>query len=339
MNPTTIPDIREIEFASTGCPLCGNCDSQPFHSGHDLLHGTRGEFHLVRCIFCDHVFLNPRPTTESIGRCYPTEYAPHHLGIGEPVSQPSSIKSKLRSIPGLQRFIHWLTDSHSEFIPPVESTPKRALELGCADGRFLLRLKELDWDATGVELSDEAAAVARSRGFDVQSGTLESANFGDSQFDAAFAWMVVEHLHDPVSTLSEIHRVLAPSGWFVFSVPNLGCWEPRVFRRYWHAYDLPRHLQHFTKTTLRNLLAETGFELVRMIHHRTAYNITGSLGLMFRHSFPKWLGQRLLKFTDNPSIAGIIVLNPLARLLALFHQSGMLTIVARKQAGGGRKES
>lgn len=331
MNPTTTADTPEIEFESVGCPLCGNGDLQRFRSGQDLLHRTKGEFQLVRCKACRHVFLNPRPTRESIRHVYPSEYAPYHLAAGEAAPRSNSIKTKLRTIPGLQRCVHWLTDSRAEFIPAVESSPKRALEVGCADGGFLQRLQELGWDGQGVEISVAAAAAARGRGMNVESGTLEAAGFADSRFDAAFAWMVVEHLHDPVATLNEIRRVLVPSGWFVFSVPNLACWEPRVFRKYWHAYDLPRHLQHFTKATLRKLLAETGFELVHIFHHRTAYNVTGSLGLLFRETFPKWLGRRLLKFTDNPSIAGILLLNPLARLMALFRQSGMLTVVARKR--------
>ena len=149
-------------------------------------------------------------------------------------------------------------------------------------------------------------------------------------FRCGFAWMVIEHLHDPQATLREIRRIAKESAWLVFSVPNVGCWEPLIFRRYWYSLQLPTHLHQFTPHTLRQLLHQNGFELVRVIHQRNVLSIVGSLGIWLREQFP-WirLGPKLVRFADDVSLWGRLALAPLAILLAWLHQGGRLTVVAR----------
>ena len=320
-----------VETETTACPLCGDRHFTPFQNGRDLRYGLPGVFHIVCCSNCRHRYLNPRPTVEGIRNYYPPDYAPHHLDtIADQDADlgAAGLKRFLRSVPGLRWAVRWLAESNAEFIPCMPASPKRALELGCSDGRFLQNLVAANWEVEGVEISAAAAAKPREQGLSVHVGTLESAKFADDTFDAVFAWMVIEHLHDPVGTLQEIRRILKSSGWLVFSVPNNASWEPRVFRQYWHAYDLPRHLQHFTTDSILRLLQTTGFENPQIIHQRNAFNITGSLGLLLQHKLPR-LGKRLLDFTDNPSIGWILMLTPLAKLLAWIRQAGMLTVIGR----------
>ena len=155
--------------------------------------------------------------------------------------------------------------------------------------------------------------------------------FAASSFDAVFAWMVVEHLHDPVATLRFARELLKPGGILSFSVPNFGCWERRAFGRFWYALQLPTHLQQFTSDSLRRLLEISGIELVELIHQRNVNNLVGSVGLWLRTKFPRWsLGERLIRWIDNPSALGLCLLAPLARVLAVMRQAGRLTVVARR---------
>jgi SAM-dependent methyltransferase len=322
--------LASAGLETTVCPLCGQDRPKLRLIGRDLLYGQPGEFQLVRCGGCGHGYLNPRPTRDAIGACYPPEYAPFRLEQETAVAGAAGrVKSGLRRIPGLRRLVARFVESRAEFIPPVP--PARALEIGCGDGSFLEKLRSAGWDAQAVEPSPIAANAARARGFDVHAGTLESAGFGDGQFDAVFAWMVVEHLHDPVSTLEEARRILKPGGWLCLCVPNFGCWEPRVFGRYWYALQLPTHLQHFTPATLRRLLDAAGFDAERIVHQRNLNNVVGSVGLWLRDKFPdRGLGNRLIRFTDNPSTPGVLLLALPAKVLAWLRQGGRLTAVARR---------
>jgi SAM-dependent methyltransferase len=322
--------------------LCGATQSTPVITARDLLHGLPGEFQVVRCRGCTHCYVNPRPTPDAIGMYYPADYGPYHADESGPnvssssvePGQPWYLSRPVRAVPGLRRCYYWLTRSYSTWIPPHPSTRARALELGCSDGRFLEELRGAGWDAVGVELSAEPAQRARQRGFTVHQGMLEPGMFPAGGFDACFAWMVVEHLHDPLATLREMRRLLADDGWLVFSVPNYGCWESRVFGRYWLALDVPRHLQHFRPATVRQLLRASGFRVERIIHQRNMLNLLGSAALWLRVVRPQSsLGPALIQFANHPRMWPQIALAPLAKLLAALRQGGRLTVIARPAPG------
>jgi SAM-dependent methyltransferase len=333
-----------VPFETVSCPLCHADQPSPFLTASDYLWNMPGKFQIVRCSGCRHVYLNPRPTMESIGYYYPEHYTPYHLdgepeqpeaateAEGPPLSgQPWYLSRFVRGIPGLRAMYYWLLRNDGEFIPVVDAEKPHGLEVGCAGGGFLNRLRKCGWEVQGVELSEAPALLAREQGLRVHVGTLETAEFPDETFDAVFAWMVVEHLHDPQETLREIRRILKPGGWFAFSVPNLGCWEPKVFGKYWYCVQAPTHLHHFTPRTIRRLLGETGFVTERIIHQRNLLNLPGSLGIWLKQRCPGWsLGRRLIEFTNHPGLCGELAMSPLAKLLATLRQGGRLTVVAQR---------
>lgn len=351
---------NSVSWETTACPLCGENRSTPIRLASDLLYRVPGEFSLVRCDACRHRFLNPRPTRECIGEFYPADYGPFR-GPSSAECRVQSAKCKVtdgqrarsacdpHSWQWLRRLVLWWIDSQAAPIPKLESSsfkaqisklksPPRALELGCSHGAFLQQLRGLGWECVGIEPAAEVASRAAERGFDVRVGSLESSVSADTQtfapnsFDAVFAWMVIEHLHDPIATLRVVRELLKPDGMLSLSVPNFGCWEQRAFGRFWYALQLPTHLQHFTVASLRRLLEISGFELVELIHQRNVNNLVGSTGLWLRTKFPRWsLGERLIRWTDNPSALGLCLMAPVARLLAMLRQSGRLTVVARRK--------
>lgn len=246
-----------------------------------------------------------------------------------------------RSWKWLKRLVLWWINSKAAPLPKLdERGTMRALELGCSHGSYLEQLRTAGWCCVGIEPAAQVAARAAANGFDVRVGSLEEAvqqegdqrsTFSPMSFDAVIAWMVVEHLHDPVATLKTVRDLLTPGGQMLISVPNFGCWERPFFGRYWYALQLPTHLQHFNPTTLCRLLEACGFELVELVHQRNVNNLVGSVGLWLRAMFPHWsLGTRLIRWTDNPSALGLCLLTPLARGLALIRQAGRLTVIARR---------
>ncbi len=344
---------KAVLWESTACPLCGDARSRPIFVSGDLLYGCPGEFTLARCDGCGHVFLNPRPTRACIGQFYPSDYGPFR-GTASEFQSPTGVESRARrstfdprSWRWLRRLVLWWIESHAAPIPKLEISnlksqiSKRALELGCAHGAFLDQLRQRGWECVGVEPAGDVAGRARAKGLDVRVGSLEEvvtadqATFASASFDAVFAWMVIEHLHDPVATLRLARKLLKPGGWLLFSVPNFGCWERRVFGRFWYALQLPTHLQQFAPATVRRLLESSGYELVELIHQRNVNNLVGSAGLWLRAKFPRCsLGERLIRWTDNPSALGLCCLAPLAKSLAAIRQCGRLTVVARRSVIG-----
>lgn len=334
--PVSLP---AIEWESVPCPLCGGTDSTfELHAG-DLYCGFPGEFTFVRCQACGHVFLNPRPTPATIGLCYPADYLQHQPQTAAAASaatgRPWYARPPFRFIPGLRAFGRFVFDEGQHLIPapPPQGTARpRALELGCAIGSFLRQLQQQGWEVEGLEPAEPAAARARAERLRVRTGLVENAEFAPATFDAIFAWMVVEHLHDPAGTLRKVWAALKPGGAFCFSVPNAGAWERHVFGRSWMGYDPPRHLQQFSPRTIRRLLTASGFNRIAIHHQRNIRYIFGSLaaGQLARRPHSRW-GQTLAAWyrSDPPRWFHLLAF-PLAWGLSLIGQGGRLTIVARK---------
>ena len=237
----------------------------------------------------------------------------------------------MKQVPGLRGAYYWLMREDAELVPPESAPDRRALEIGCASGRFLERLRSEGWQVEGIEPSDAAAARARSRGLDVRTGTLDSTDLSEETFDAVFAWMVLEHVPDPRRTLEVVHRALKGGGWLTLSVPNAGCWEPWVFGRYWYAYDLPRHLHHFSPRRLRQLLHETGFVVERVIHQANLLNVVASCGIVAQELGSSRGAKWLIEYPDAPGMWGRLIMAPLAKLFAWTRQGGRITVLARKR--------
>lgn len=346
-------DEPPAQLATTPCPLCASADWTVVLHAPSALGRAAGWYQVVRCNACGHRFTNPRPGPDDIGLFYPRDYAPHRAddasAASPPVQEPAVggarassdsgdkatpwyLARTVRAIPGVRRLYYWLRSDRVYFIPELPRPGARALEVGCAHGGFLARLEALGWRAEGVEPAAAAAKLARARGFTVHVGTLDSAGLESGDYDAAFAWMVVEHLHDPLATLGELHRLLAQGGWLALSVPDFDCWERRVFGRYWYALDLPIHLQHFSAAAIGGALDRSGFDVVRVCHQAHLLTLIGSLGLWLRRWSPtRRMGDWLVGYCANPRLWGQVLLAPPAKCLAALGQTGYLTILARKR--------
>ncbi|MCI2424435.1 class I SAM-dependent methyltransferase [Candidatus Acetothermia bacterium] len=149
----------------------------------------------------------------------------------------------------------WLNGSH----------PGKLLDVGCGNGRFLVRMQELGWEVTGVEPDGEAAKVALERfGLSVHEGALEEVAFPDDTFDAITMSHVVEHLPDPISTISECRRILKKGGRLVVTVPNIESLSYRIYREAWRGLEVPRHLFLFSSPTLRACVERSGLQLLEL---------------------------------------------------------------------------
>lgn len=347
-SPLTVPAPPELE--RTPCPLCGSDQSRVKVRLQDDACGIPGVFTVESCLACRHLFLNPRPTAATLHRCYPEGYGPHQ---SPPPARPDLLPSEsadaavlrppepwylkylpLRKIPGLKSLYYWLTEDQSQPLPvlPTSISEKErpvALELGCSTGGYLARLAQAGWDVTGVEPSIEASEKARQAGFLVHTGILDDAPLEPNSFHCVAAWMVVEHVIDPVATLQHMFQLLKPGGQLLISIPNVGCWEPTVFGTSWYVWEAPRHLNHFSPRRIREVLQNAGFVRIRIVHQKNVLNIIGSLGLVLRRfKWTRTLGQLIFSYPDSPRMWIQLALSPFAVLLSFLRQGGRLTVLA-----------
>ena len=315
---------NEVCLETVQCPMGCKISDKLLFSGKDRIHGLPGQFNVVQCNTCGLIRTNPRPTPETIGFYYPDHYGPY---LGTYIKDEVGPKSKV------SRKVDALLKKHIVFNATVipNLPPGRLLEIGCASGSFLYKMKKRDWIVQGIELSSSASQNARNHGISVFNGSVECAPEPDHPYDLIVGWMVLEHLHDPAKALNLLNKWSKPDGWLVLSVPNADSMEFNLFRQRWYALHLPAHLFHFTQNTLKELLARCGWETVRVFHQRSINNLIASCGywMQDRKIFPG-IAHWMAGFPEKPAYLHALAY-PISLALSAIGQTGRLTLWARKK--------
>lgn len=313
--------FEEVLFENHPCPFDCPANDEPILVGRDRLHNLPGDFQVVKCRACGLLRTDPRPTLETIGFYYPQDYSPYQTTRVDPAELARS------SPPLWKRIARQVIELNIVRIPPLP--PGKLLEIGCASGTFLHRMANEGWQVKGIEFSETAAARARSLGYPVYTGSLESAPDDGQSYHLIVGWMVLEHLHNPIKALRKLRRWARPDGWLALSVPNAAALEFSLFKSKWYALHLPNHLYHYTPQTLAKVLERGGWQLDSIFYQRDVDNVVASLGYLLADSklFP-WLAQRLSSF---PAERGrkYVALLPLSYFLSLIRQTGRMTVWAR----------
>ncbi len=257
------PDGVKVE--DRPCPNGCAAQDEFVVEGWDRLHAIPGCFKVLRCMHCGLMRTNPRPTRETIGTYYPADYRPHQ---GAPANAGGNRT-------GLRRWVERSLGFETRSIPPMAAG--HLLEIGCSTGVFMEQMRQKGWSAEGIEFSEPAATQARARGFPVQTATVETVTCPSRPVDLIAAWMVLEHLHDPVGALNKMRTWIRSDGYLIASIPDAGSMEFRLFGKYWFALQLPTHLYHFTPKSIATLLHTGGWELKRTIWQPNCNNLLWSL--------------------------------------------------------------
>jgi SAM-dependent methyltransferase len=261
MNTSSLPEIPKLHHAENGehqattnnciseaCPVCGNTRGQVWLRAPDRFHGRHEMYLLVRCPACRIVWLSGPPTPVEMGRHYTDAY--HKL-----------ISASGENSPGRWRDRKATLDLYKQ--------SGSLLDLGCSSGAFLHSLPRDSWKLCGVEMSADSARTAEAKsGAQVFVGNILDAPFPTESFDVITCFDVLEHLYEPRQIMAKVAGWLKPGGIFYVLVPNVDSAEARVFGSYWHGLELPRHLFHYSPTSLKFLAESAGLREVSVVTHR-----------------------------------------------------------------------
>lgn len=236
----------------TNCPVCSGDKIKPFIKclDHTVTHQ---EFSIEQCETCGFLFTNPRPDSTEIGQFY------------ESSAYISHTNSKQGIFNRVYQFIR--KKAIQDKISLIKNTLGKQeginlLDIGCGTGEFLNGCKKAGWTVKGIEPSDSA----RNQGianYGLAIGEEKDLESDSSSYDAITLWHVLEHVHPLNKRIEQIHRLLNHNGILVIAVPNSSSYDQSIFKENWAAWDVPRHLYHFTPTTIKNLLGRHGFEHIR----------------------------------------------------------------------------
>lgn len=242
-------------------------------------HYATGEmFHLCHCAECGFLFTQDFPSETEIGRYYETPDYISHSDTKKGIVNHTYHYVRRYMLKRKARLV--VSEAHRK--------EGRLLDIGTGTGYFPATMKASGWQVQALEKSASARDFARAHfNLEVKPETALS-DYAPESFDVITLWHVMEHLEHLNETWEKLHSLLADKGVLVVAVPNCSSYDAHKYGAYWAAYDVPRHLWHFTPDTMQKLGAKHGFILSarhpmpfdafyismlteRYMHHRGAF--------------------------------------------------------------------
>ncbi len=234
------------------CPVCDSIQLSPFLICKD--NTVTGEkFQIVECLSCGFKFTNPRPEEKNSALYYKSEnYVSHSNSKKGVINTLYQVIRKYTLLKKLQMISSYFKTG-------------KILDIGCGTGEFLNIFKKARWNTLGIEPDFDARKMATNNyALDVRE-EKELKNLKESSFEVITLWHVLEHVYLLNERIEDIKRLLKPNGIIVIAVPNCNSLDARVYKEKWAAYDVPRHLYHFTPKNIEDIFDKHKLKVIRML--------------------------------------------------------------------------
>ena len=237
--------------AACRCPACGAGDIAPGMTVPDREYVLPYLARYAECRSCASLFQDPMPGFGELGAFYPATY---HAATADGLLSRARHRLRLKQL------------------APLLTSDGALLDYGCGNGAFLL------WAADrlggrplfGYEIGARRDVQKLAGGaVTIVRGTPD--DLLDLLPPCRLITMnhVIEHLPDPLQTVSSLARILLPGGMIEGQTPAADSLERRVFKTRWSGYHAPRHTVVFSRAGLQRLLERAGLDDVAV---RSGFN-------------------------------------------------------------------
>lgn len=232
------------------CPICGSDRLMPIFQVKDNL--VSGEFFpVLECGGCTLRLTQDVPGPDEIAPYYKSEAYVSHSNTRKGMVNWLYHQVRKRTLIGKRKWIEkWTGKKQGDL-----------LDVGAGSGAFVGAMKENGWKVRGLEPDPDARAVALQDHGIVLDDISQLFELANAQFDAITLWHVLEHVHALQDYMAKMARLIKPEGAIFVAVPNYTSGDARHFGENWAAYDVPRHLYHFSPASMQVLAAQHGLKI------------------------------------------------------------------------------
>jgi 2-polyprenyl-3-methyl-5-hydroxy-6-metoxy-1,4-benzoquinol methylase len=236
----------------TKCPICDGKTFIDFIQCKDNT-GSNDTFNICKCSCCKFAFTNPIPLQSDIAKYYESK---------DYISHSNTSKGLVNFL--YQGIRNYTLDRKVALLQKL-SDGKNLLDIGSGTGEFLGRTKKAKFIVTGIEPSKTGKDQTKDNfGIDVND-EHHLANMEDGKFDFITMWHVLEHVYNLNKRVAELKRLIKNDGHIIIAVPNLTSFDAAKYEKHWAAYDLPRHLYHFSPNDISSLVEKHDMKVTQVL--------------------------------------------------------------------------
>ena len=235
------------------CPACKSSHIQPCLETKDFTI-SRETFVIWHCNSCSLRFTQNVPTADAIGRYYQSNNYISHSD------------TKKGIINRLYHSVRNITLNQKRKLVQRATGLKTGslLDIGAGTGAFANAMKQANWNITALE-PDETARSNAKKNYDLNLRLSEELFYQKPEsFDVITLWHVLEHVHELHLYLQAFQTILKKNGVLIIAVPNYTSFDADYYKEYWAAYDVPRHLYHFSPQSMKLLMQQFMFVVTEM---------------------------------------------------------------------------
>jgi 2-polyprenyl-3-methyl-5-hydroxy-6-metoxy-1,4-benzoquinol methylase len=272
------------------CPVCGSDKIAAVFSAKDHTI-TKENFSVWHCNNCSLRFTQDVPDQQNSSRFYQSEEYISHSDTGKGIINKLYHLVRKTTLADKRRLIEKKTSLKNGII----------LDVGSGTGAFLNEMKQNSWQVMGLEPDPKARMIASERYNIALKQSTELYNLNSESFDVITLWHVLEHVHDLHGYIIQLKRVLKPTGKIFIAVPNYTSPDADAYKEYWAAYDVPRHLYHFSPTAMDALMRKHGLKIIsyKPMWYDSFY--VSLLSSKYKNGKPSFIGAGFTGFLSNLS--------------------------------------
>jgi 2-polyprenyl-3-methyl-5-hydroxy-6-metoxy-1,4-benzoquinol methylase len=234
----------------TYCPVCGSDAIQDVLEVKDFTvsHKT---FPVMECTACTLRFTQDVPDAASISPYYKSEEYISHTDTSKGLINRLYQSVRKRTLKQKRKLIEKTTGIKKGAL----------LDVGSGTGAFVQHMQQHGWNVTGLEPDGDARKVAKESNGVELTDISRFYQLPAGSFDAITLWHVLEHVHELHAYVQQLTKLLKPNGRLFIALPNYTAKDAAVYKGYWAAYDVPRHLYHFSPAAVKVLMEKNGLQL------------------------------------------------------------------------------
>lgn len=184
-----------------------------------------------------------------------------------------------------------------KLINSFNSEEKNLLDIGCGTGDFLKVAQDNGWKISGIEPNDSARKIANKKTNNSVFNTEKLIQFKTHTFDVITLWHVLEHLPKLEEELTTLKSLLKENGTLIVAVPNFNSFDANYYKSFWAAYDVPRHLWHFSQQSIVNLFGSKNMKVSKTLPMKFDAYYVSLLSEKYKSGFMNplkafWIGLR-----------------------------------------------